>query len=62
MTEPPFDYPLGKPTESNYGNTVGELEALTAELQAVSETKVYIGDKPFDGLATDTLLNLGEWQ
>jgi hypothetical protein len=29
---------------------------------AVADTKVYVGPEPYDGIATDTLLNLKAWR
>ena len=57
-----FHWPMGNTGDSVYAETERELEALTAELQAIGATKIYVGPNPHDGLSTDTLLNLDDWR
>ena len=57
-----FHWPMGNTGDSVYAETERELEALTAELQAIGATKIYVGGNPYDGLSTDTLLNLDDWR
>jgi len=68
MTE--FVFPHGQgTTESVYAQTAGEIEELAHRLDAVADTKIYIGGEyrhgapdPHDGLSTDVLLDLDDWR
>jgi len=66
-----FVFPHGQgTTESVYAQTSGEIEELAQRLDAVSDTKIYVGadphrhgaPDPHDGLSTDVLLNLDDWR
>lgn len=62
MSEGEMVWPLGRTTDSAYGTTMGDVAAQARWLDAVNETKIYAGEQPHDGLATDTLLHLEDWR
>jgi len=63
-------WPVGKPVESAYAQTEGEIEELAQRIQAVEHTKIYISadshrhgaPEPYDGISTDVVLNLDDWR
>lgn len=57
-----FEYPLGEPVESEYGNTVDELQDLARLVNAINATKIYQGPNPYDGIATAYMVDLQNWQ
>lgn len=44
------------------GNSEADRVSVNLWLDGIRETKIYVGENPYDGLATDTLLNLREWR
>jgi len=62
MSANEFEWIDVEPVETVYAYSRGELDALAETLDAVSDTKIYVGDDPHDGLASDVLYNLDDWQ
>jgi len=62
MSDNEFEWVDVDPITTVYANTRGEIEELAERIEAVDRTKIYIGDEPHDGLATDRLENLDEWR